>query len=421
MDFILNLMHKLSTRKYHQFFLLTLLTGCSSNPLLNVVTAEEEPQLAKPAATESGQTTVGLYEINSFDVYRDKDTIHVLTAGKIAKDNKIVSLRYLHWANSGQTWSSPVNLGDNLPATIAVRGNDVQIAAHGKHLAALWQTQGELPGMGSLSTVYSGDNGNTWISGANPAANNAGDQSHADLIADLNGNFHSVWLEDPEENGYQSLRYARSENHGLNWRKPETLDDSTCSCCWNTFALSSKNTLNILYRDMKPRDMALLQSSDGGKKWQRLGLVGAFGWQFDGCPHNGGALTYAGADSTRLQSLVWTGLDAKAGLYHLRSDDNGLNWSTPKKMGNTAVHADIAALDTNHVAAIWDEMEADGAGIFYASSEDGGLTWLPPKRLTHPGAAATHPRLVAVDHGYLALWTENPSKQPAYLIWKILK
>ena len=396
------------------------LAGCSSSPLLDVVTTENDPQLAE-TATLSGQTTSGLYEINSYDVFKDKDKIHVLTAGKSAKDTKHVSLRYLSSADGGQSWSKPVNPGDKLPTTIAVRGNDVQIAAYNKNIVALWQTQGELPGMGALTTAYSSDNGLIWQTGSNPALNSAGDQSHADLIADLNGNFHAVWLEDPEENGYQSLRYSRSENHGLSWNKPDTLDESTCSCCWNTFALSSKNTLSILYRDMKPRDMALLQSVDGGKKWQRLGLVGEFGWQFDGCPHNGGALTYAGGDSTRLQSLVWTGLEAKAGLYQLRSDDNGLTWTMPKKMGNTAVHADIAALDTNHVAAVWDEMEADGTSISYASSEDGGLTWLPPKRLTQAGAIATHPRIVAIDHGYLALWTEKPVKKPSILAWKVLK
>ena len=413
-------MNKLAVAIFCKLGTLALLAGCSSNPLLNVVTEENEPQLAQ-AAAESGQTTAGLFEIISFDVYKDQDKIHVLSAGKPTMDTKNVTLRYMSSADGGLTWSAPVNLGGKLPTTIASRGNDVQIAAHKKHVLALWQTQGELPGMGSLVTAYSGDSGRTWQLGVNPALNNSGDQSHADLIADMIGNFHAVWLEDPQENGYQSLRYARSENDGVSWTQPITLDDSTCSCCWNTFALSFKNNLDILYRDMKPRDMALLQSSNGGKSWKDLGIVGKFGWQFDGCPHNGGALTYAGDDSTRLQSLVWTGLEAKSGLYYLTSDDNGRTWSTPKKMGNTAVHADIAALDTNHVAAVWDEMEADGTGIFYTHSEDGGLTWLPPKRLTHPGASASHPRLVASDHGYLALWTEKMPKHPSYLVWKVIK
>jgi hypothetical protein len=132
-------------------------------------------------------------------------------------------------------------------------------------------------------------------------------------------------------------------------------------------------------------------------------------------------LAYTGGDNPRqLHSLVWTGAEGKSGLYHLSSKNNGNCWSKPQKLGNTAVHADIATFDDN-VVAVWDEMESDGTSIFYAKSDDDGAAWSTATRLTTANNAATHPRLIATKHGLLALWTEKPSKQPGQLAWRLLE
>ncbi len=190
-----------------------------------------------------------------------------------------------------------------------------RLPRHGNNVVAIWQTKGELPNMGPLVSRYSHDGGKTWHPGTNPAADNDGDQSHVDVIADAKGAFHAVWLADPEENGYQSLRYARSLDDGEHWQQSQKLDDSTCSCCSNTLAVSPAGELNVLYRDMKPRDMALMQSNDQGASWQYTSTVGEFNWQFEGCPHIGGGLAIG--DDNTLYSSVWTGVEGKAGLYTL--------------------------------------------------------------------------------------------------------
>jgi hypothetical protein len=403
--------------KKHVFLLLLALTACSSAPLISTVNPTISP--SNTNAETYSTSTFGLHDISTFDVYVDDNIIHIIVGGKVSAKDKHIKIRYLRSDDGGQHWDNSITLDDQFPTSINSRGNDIHLVAKSNHLLAVWQTKGELPGMGPMVSAYSEDNGKTWKFGGNPAVNNTGDQSHFDLIADQQGSFHAVWLEDPEENGYQSLRYANSANSGKTWAKSATLDNSTCSCCWNTFVLSPENKLNILYRDMKPRDMVLMQSPNFGQNWQQTSTVGEFNWQFDGCPHVGGGLAYAGKD--QLHSLVWTGAEHKSGLYYLASKDNGVSWSSPKKMGNTAIHADIAALDNQHIAAVWDEMEADGSSIFIAKSEDGGTTWLSPIRLTKASSAATHPRLVATSHGYLALWTEKPNKQPSHLAWQVVE
>jgi Neuraminidase (sialidase) len=396
-----------------------LISACSSERLLGIDKLSTIVTDSSTSPTYS-YATLGLFDISTFDAYVDDGIVHLLVGGKLSAKDKQIAIHYVRSEDGGLHWSDPITLS-NIPSTIASRGNDIQLAAKGDRLLVIWQTKGELPSMGPLVSAYSEDGGKTWKQGPNPAINNAGDQSHIDLIADQHGDFHAVWLEDPEENGYQSLRYAQSVDGGKQWGKVATLDNSTCSCCLNTFALSPNNELNILYRDMTPRDMALQQSMDNGKTWRRVSTAGEFGWKFDGCPHVGGGLAYTDTKNNKqLHSLVWTGLEQKAGLYYLASNDNGTNWSQPQKMGNTTIHGDIAAYD-GKLSAVWDEMEADGTSVFYAKSEDEGKNWSKPTRLTEAKNAATHPRLVATKHGFLAFWTEKPSKKASRLAWLVIE
>ena len=398
-----------------------MIFGCSLNPPHKAKVSENKSSESIKNATYS-KSTFGLYDISTFDVYVDGQIIHVIAGGKQFSGDQHIVIRYTRSEDGGYRWKNSVAIDDAFPTTIANRGNDIQLAVNGKYMVAVWQTEGELPGMGPMVSAYSSDNGKTWRRGLNPAANNDGSQAHIDLIADQHGNFHVVWLEDPDENGYQGLRYSRSMDHGQQWRQPVTLDQSTCSCCWNTFALSPDNKLNILYRDMTPRDMSLIQSSDAGLTWQRTSAVGDFQWQFNGCPHVGGGLkTVEINGAVQLHSIVWTGVQESPGLYHLYSDEDGQRWSAPKKLGNVAINGDVAVRGRHNVAAIWNEMEADGMSIFYAKSENGDSTWLTPHRLTQAKNAATHPRLVATKHGFLAMWTEKPNVQSSQLAWQIFK
>lgn len=395
-------MHLLFTKFWHieKILLLLTLTSCTS-----IQHVENEAIASAPALT--------LATVTSFDVYRDKTKLHLIVTGTATPNDPTTKVYYVQSDDDGQHWTTPVAINTSA-APMATRGNDIQLAAADNQLLAAWQTQGELPGMGALVSAYSLDGGQTWNNGSNPAANSHTDQAHLDLVADTQGVFHAVWLEDPEENGYQSVRYAQSNQTGRAWNALTTVDNSTCSCCWNVLKESPSHELNLLYRDMEPRDMALSQLSDHGKTWQRASTVGQFNWTFDGCPHIGGALAFSDVPHPALHSLVWTGAEQKQGLYYLHSDNNGKTWQTPRRMGQKALHGDIAA-NQSQIAAVWDEMSMDGTQIFIAQSTDSGATWSSPRRLSAKESSATHPRIVANATGFLALWTEKAPKQPSQL------
>ncbi|MEQ1637460.1 MAG: exo-alpha-sialidase [Methylococcales bacterium] len=400
--------------QYFQPFLLSFLllgvNGCISTPTVN-----DSTEISSNSPPLRLSQELKLLSISSFDVYVDHSSIHLIAAGTTASQSKKTSVHYLHSEDGGLHWAEPIQISANAATPMASRGNDIQLAVTDQKLLALWQTQGEFPGMGPIVSQYSVNGGKTWAAGSNPAVNSLGDQSHIDLVADQNGFFHVVWLEDPEENGYQSLRYAKSTQTGINWDTALTLDKSTCSCCWNTLTISPKAELNVLYRDMEPRDMALMQSQDNGNTWHSTSRVGEFNWKFEGCPHVGGALALSDNPTATLHSLAWTGAEHSQGLYYLHSDDNGKSWTAPHRLGNKAVHADIAGNASPQVMAIWDEMSAEGSGIYSAQSLNNGVTWLSTLRLSSAEKSATHPRIVATPFGFLALWTEKADNHPTEL------
>lgn len=425
--------NNLTTRKiaFVNFFLTiflmdTLISGCSQPIPSDQTIHQNSAHDTTDDTSKTGYSTgsFGLTEISSFDVYVEKQKIHLLLSGRTITNNKKNVISYVYSEDGGYRWQHNLVI-DYLPEATAKRGNDVQLAAKDNNLVAMWQTAGEFPSMGPMVSVYSIDHGQTWSEGINPAQANDRAQAHIDLITDEHGDFHAVWLEDPQESGHQSLRYARSIDSGKHWSEPVTLDDSTCSCCWNTLALSPDNHLNVLYRDMAPRDMSLMQSANGGVTWKKASSVGDFQWKFEGCPHIGGGLTSIGSDKNfQLHSVAWTGAEQISGLYYLTSIDGGQSWSLPKKLGNMATNGDVAAykyVDKHLVATIWNELEDEGVTIWLSQSSDGGATWSAPQRLASANHSPTQPKLVATQQGFLALWTENTPSGKSVLAWYVFK
>ncbi|MGH8580420.1 MAG: exo-alpha-sialidase [Gammaproteobacteria bacterium] len=362
-----------------------------------------------------------LQEISSLDVYPDQGSLHVLLAGSAGGKATSV-LRYLCSDDGGHTWSEPAAIyTGKAPLNQSIhRGNDVQIAAAGKRLVAVWQVPGSgFNGRGPLATAISSDGGDTWVSGPNPADDaNHDDHAFVDLGADRKGRFHLVWLDNRGQERSKGLRYARSADGGRSWSRNATLDGKTCACCWNTLAVSLSGAVSVLYRAAEPRDMALAQSVDEGLSWRRLGPVGRFGWAFDGCPHVGGGLALGGAEV--LHGIVWTEHKPKAGLHYLRSANRGRSWSNPQPLGEAnGVHADIAALNDHHIAAAWGALGPEGSAILAAQSSDNGKTWSVPRRLSYSDAFATHPRIAATPFGLRVMWTEQRSKQPG--VWDMAR
>jgi len=340
----------------------------------------------------------------AFDVSVQGDIIDLLI---FDVDNKRSTFRHRRSLDAGRTWlpPSPIEVKTRDPYSHRP-GIDPQIAASGDTVIAVWSTKGEgeyTGWAGLLELAISQDGGKTWQAGPNPAVDSVYPHNFLDLVVDANGRFLLFWNHGMEG----GFRTASSDDGGMTWSPPQMLDAQSCACCWNKALVDEGGFVYALYRDRDPRDMGLFVRTPEGQ-WKQGSTVGAFNWQIDACPHVGGGLaTSVSGGEHYLHAVVWTGEEKQAGVYTLRSSDNGNTWSVPRRMGTRwAKHASIAAVGSLLVA-VWDDRDGEKQGIYYAQSRDKGLSWSEPTVLSTQVSQATHPVAFHTRDRVLVFWSEQ--------------
>jgi len=379
-------------------------------------------QLAREAAPRKPKEPLGeVPGVRSLEVCAASGKLHLLL-GELASPTAVPTLTYRSSADGGASWSEPVQVNRDTPKPHGIhRGTDARIAVHGDRIVAAWTSAGtDAWGSGPLTLVASSDAGKTWVPTENPADDGRTDgHNFLALAADSAGVFHLAWLD--SRDGDRGLRYAQSKDGGLHWEKNQTAAPKTCECCWNSLAPLEGGGIAILFRARSPRDMHVVTSQNAGLAWSKPVPVGGFQWDFNACPHVGGALiTQRTSAGEQLHAAVWTGASGASGMYHLRSDDSGRSWTAPHKMNvPLAWHPALAADSKNRLFAVWDTMTAASPETWGALSPDGGLTWNPPELLSEPATPAAHPRVVSLEDGFRIFWTEERPLQTA--VWKSVK
>lgn len=396
------------------FLLASLAISCSSNNSTEAVSLHSEKE-AKTVQVKKRMGHRMPEGVISVDIVNSNNRLHLLT-GKHQHGSK--SLWYQYSNDDGKSWSSAVKIlnEDDLPAKIG-RGNDAQITAQGDTIVVTWmkRVEGARFNAGPMQAARSTDGGQTWQYSTSPPDWITGPHGYIEMAADENA-MHVVWLDSrngPSElKASQGLRYATSLDGGLSWQPNKTLDESTCSCCWNTLKTDNDGNTFVLYRDKQPSDLAI-GVIDSQQQWQSLNKVGAFNWDFDGCPHIGGGLdVQSTAGKKQLHAVVGTGHEEHLGIHYLSSNDNGHNWSQAMRLGDeSALHSDIAAHNNGRVVAVWDMMGENGLAVFVAESADRGNHWSQPRQLSNTGMRASHPRTVKTETGFITLWTESDGHQ----------
>jgi len=369
----------------------------------------------------------GLKTVHTLDLYTEKNTIHALFSG-IDKQSQKLALKYIHSLDTNNAWSAPITVNLDLsPLKKSKRGNDFHVAAFGNKIMAAWQTIGGEPWTGKIAVALSRDLGQTWQQIASPVSDKYAkiDQGYFDITADKQGQFHMVWLDDREEAGdTQALRYARfaDQKNGL-WDQHSTLELTACTCCWSSITTDKEGNIHALYRDDNPRDMMLISSLNGGQSWQKAKTTGAFGWQFVGCPHQGGGLVSTQSDNKSiLHSVIWNGETSHRGLYYSQSELTKDKASNLISMDdNNSSSGDIAAMDNKHLRIIYTTGDYESKSVMTKASNDGGLSWTTEQRLTNDGAEPSHPRIIATEKGFRFFWTEWQENGDAIAIISELK
>ena len=133
----------------------------------------------------------------------------------------------------------------------------------------------------------------TKVSLANDRAGSA-PEGLMSIAADRNDNFYAVWL-DIRNDKNNKICFAKTTDKGLLWTKNKIAyaspDKTVCECCKPTIVVSGSKVI-IMFRNwlLGSRDLYLLQSDNKGILFKEPVKLGNGTWKLSGCPMDGGGL-----------------------------------------------------------------------------------------------------------------------------------
>lgn len=349
--------------------------------------------------------------VHCVDFVSTGDRIDMLV-GKPIDDKGRTGFYYQRSTDGGESWSDPVRVDPANGESIAKhgRGHDARLAVNGDALTAIWTLKADGPmGSGPLATAWSTDGGATWHQGGSPSGVAPETGARFPAIVATTQAVHTVWIHAIGQR--RSLHASASDDQGKTWSKPIVVDHVICACCWNTLRVDAKGNVFALYRNHDRSDMHMAVRDTNGQ-WRLKGAVGAFEWQFEGCPHVGGGLALSEDDADKppeLVATVWTGEPTVMGAYVTLSRDRGDTWSKPAPlvdMGMWKGQRTDTAASGKSALVVYDNVEGNVNRVLARVVDNDG-TLRPTFPLSDARHDATHPRVVATAKGWLVGWTQR--------------
>lgn len=283
----------------------------------------------------------------------------------------------------GEKTLTPTQIGE-LPKLALGRRRGPRITVCGDRLTVTAISHED----GMLHCWSSPDRGKTWSKQEplNTVATSAREGLHA-MASDGRGLACVAWLD--LRNGGMELWCRTSTDGGATWQ-PETRiyaspDGHICQCCHPSLAISPKGEIAAMWRNTlgEARDMWMSISRDGGKTFGTAEKLGTGTWKINGCPMDGGALTFAN-DGKPI--AVWR---REKAIY--RSTTPG----TEDRLSEAATQPVIVTTTQGHLIA-WEE----NSGVMLKRGNDA------PQSLTAQGRSPVL-AVLAQNKGTIAVW-ETP-------------
>ena len=262
------------------------------------------------------------------------------------------------------------------------------------HVHVVWQDY--TPGNWEIYHKKSTDGGSVWTT--KRLTYNPSDSFKPSLAVDSANHIYMVWYNDPL--GYTEIYLKRSTDGGSTWttkRLTWTSGDSANP----TIAVDSNNYIHVVWYDVSSGNLEIYykKSTDGGSSWTTKRLTWNSGGSF--------SPTIA-ADANNHLHVVWE--DDTPGnreIYYRRSTDGGSSWITKRLTwtSGTSQVPFIAVDFRNQLHVTWHDDTPGNAEIFHKRSTDGGLIWTT-KRLTYNSGESYLPT-TAID-----------SNNRLYVVWQ---
>jgi hypothetical protein len=144
--------------------------------------------------------------------------------------------------------------------------------------------------------------------------------------------------------------------------KEVLLDGRVCECC-QTSAAPTPDGMAVVYRDRSEkevRDISIVRSKNG--QWSEPQPLSKDGWEINGCPVNGPAISSSG----QTVAVAWfTAARGQPRVYAALSADGGVTFGQQILVddGNPLGRVDIIALPSGNAFVSWVERTPNGAQV----------------------------------------------------------
>jgi hypothetical protein len=196
-----------------------------------------------------------------------------------------------------------------------------------------------------------------------------------DVITDTDNVLHLVWQSKEE-----GIKHQMSSDSGKSWSEPVSIDSalSNLSSAEGPRIFDYKNIVHIFWRR---QGFNLLTSFDHGKSWINKSTK-----LFE-------KLSIANYEIMADDHVIYFAYNNREGLFLLRSDDFGFNWTDPKQITSfgsiqPALASPSIAIYNNMVYLLWSQMDTQSSisgfypsKLFVAHSQDHGKTWSAPSAI----------------------------------------
>ena len=221
------------------------------------------------------------------------------------------------------------------------------------------------------------------------------------------------WIDSRDGGNGAATYLARIVERGSRVERAFKLEDGeTCVCCRVDVASGPRDVVAVTWRKVFPgsiRDMVVGLSRDGGRSFQRAGLVHADRWKINACPHRGGSI--AMDDRGRVYVAWYTETaDGQPRMLFAAGGDGG-RFGSPVRLNTAAGYIPdqvrLASDPSGRVAIVWEEATAVRRRVMLRYSIDGGRTLSAPQALSQALKAYGPDVAVGPSGEFVVAWHEE--------------
>jgi hypothetical protein len=286
-------------------------------------------------------------------------------------------------------------------------------------LAATWlvATGGPDSEAYDINIAFSKDGGTTWGKPVAPHRDTKKRQhGFLSLVPTSDAKLAAIWLDGrnmpSEEEGNMALMYTTIAPNGT--LGPEMqIDNRTCECC-KTAMTATPDGLIAVYRDRSNkeiRDIAIARFANG--KWSPAEPLSKDGWEIEGCPVNGPAVSSNGKSA----AVAWfTAPGDKPQVYLLMSTDSGKTFGKKIRVdgGNPQGRVEVVSLASGDAVVSWIERTPQGPRLEIRRFGANGVAATPIDVSKMAGVrSGGFPKMVVTGNDIVLAWTN--SSEPSHI------